>query len=330
VLLAKLNSKILLPQHLTRDQAQLVYKKENRARLEAEPLYITLGEVELPLEHIDRTKDVPNRWHTVKEVIERARTPEDWENVLLMVEGFRGAGLKFLPHWQKKVLRKMFEAKRADLVMRALERVQETKFSLKEQETREVVFLGLRNCAANEGWSKEGTTWALSTIERVIELMEHKLHLGKWAAAPGDPRANPFVIAYPLELAAMKVKKHLGGKDDGSVMKYATRTMAAFKQDDFMTTTLPATLEKLTFQPPEKPYQERGAVTDLRLTVYNFIPVWNGLQTASSVLGSKMPMADDAKKITKDVWKAIQRARNTLEEKKALGNVDEMIEKCKV
>lgn len=132
------------------------------------------------------------------------------------------------------VLRNMFEAGRADMVVRCLERVERTGVSLKDEEVRAKVFMGLRACASDAKWGKDETTWALKSMERVVELMEHRLHLGKWVARPGDARADPVLIGFPLEVAGMRVKKHVAGKDDGSVLTYATRTMAAFAQDDYM------------------------------------------------------------------------------------------------
>jgi len=224
---------------LTHEQELLVYKEKNRARIEAEPLYITLGDVELPLEHIDRTTDIPSKFSIIRQVVDKAQTNEDWENVVRMLEGFHEAGIKLKPEWEEKIVRKLFYAGKGDLVVQALERVRDTGLTLKKEWVRNLVLQGLREKAAASNWQEKKTLAALNSIEHVLELMEHKMHLGKSSAASGDPRASPFVIAYPLELAAMRAKLHLNGEDKGGkVATYALRMMTAFKQDDFMKVSL--------------------------------------------------------------------------------------------
>ncbi|KAF2203956.1 hypothetical protein GQ43DRAFT_388978 [Delitschia confertaspora ATCC 74209] len=331
--LQTLNSRVLLPSHLTHDQRLLIYRQKNRSRIEAEPIHITLGDVELPLEHLNRNTDQPSRWSAIKQVVDLAQTPADWENVVRMLEGFHDAGIRMKPEWEECVVRKMFENGQGHLAVRALERVRETGLSLKREGVRNLVFQGIRSRASESGWKKKETEASLAVMERVIELMENKLHLGKSSASPRDPRASPFVIAYPLELAAMRARKHLDGKDEAAVVhKYAVRLMAAFKQDGFMESTLPTTLtSKLTLPSDFKtPYHEKTAVADLRRNVISFIPVWNALQTSSSVLQKRMPMPDDAKKITDSIWKAMQGAVKELQKREKLGDVKEKIEKCKV
>jgi len=58
--------------------------------------------------------------------------------------------------------------------------------------------------------------------------------------------------------------------------------------------------------------------------------MWHGLQTASTVLGVKMPMAGEAKNIIGMVGKAIQSGKKTLQKNNALRNVKDKLEQCKV
>lgn len=234
-LLSTLNSKVLLPEHLTKDQRKLVYKQENRARLEAEPIEITLGEITLPLEHINRNRDQPSRWDTIRDVVEASKTPEDWENVVRMMEGFRDAGVRLKPRWFEKIVRKLNEAGMQHLVLKSLQRARETGLRLRDEGVVHQVFKGLHDKAAESEWDAAETKKALSFAEQIVELMEKEDHLGKSEPRPQDLRASPFVIAWPLELAAARAKLHTEGQDrDGKVMKYASRLMNAAHQDDFI------------------------------------------------------------------------------------------------
>ncbi|KAF2191797.1 hypothetical protein K469DRAFT_718825 [Zopfia rhizophila CBS 207.26] len=315
-LLSTLNSKVLLPKHLNHDQQLLVYREKNRTRLEAEPIYITLGQVTLPLEHIDRNCDQPDRWRTINDIIRNSSTPSDWENVLRMVEGFHDASIRLKPMWKEKIVRKFNEAGMQHLVLKALQRVERTGLSLKDKGVTGMVFKGIRDKAEGSGWEKEETRKALNLAEQVVELMESKEHLGRTNAMPGDLRASPFVIAVPLELAAVRAKRHTEGQDrDGKVAKYALRIMNALKQDDFLAVTLAAKSRELD-PPREYPTAKakHTAFVTVRKTMYEMIPLWNAIKTAIEVLGSEMPMAEDAKKVTGNIRKALTSGETTLKE----------------
>lgn len=76
-----------------------MYKFENRPHLEAGLIEITLGEITLPLEQIDRNRDQPTRWYVIREVINNRKSNEDWENVVRMMEGFYDASIKLRSSW---------------------------------------------------------------------------------------------------------------------------------------------------------------------------------------------------------------------------------------
>lgn len=235
-MLGQVNSKILLPEHLTKEQSQLVYKKENKARLEAEPMEITLGDVTLPLEHIDRMRDKPKRKTILRKVMQQSETPADWENVVRMLEGFHNAAIRINTPLMVMTVRRLNEAGMHHLVLKALQRAEKTGLRLKETSIVHQVFKGLHDKAARSAWDEAETTKALSFSEQVVELMENKEHLGRLDRGRNDLRASPWVIAVPLELAAARAKRHTDGQDkDGKVLKYASRLMNALHQDDFNT-----------------------------------------------------------------------------------------------
>ncbi|KAF2746122.1 hypothetical protein M011DRAFT_478505 [Sporormia fimetaria CBS 119925] len=231
-LLSKLNSKILLPANLTREQKQLIFKKENKARLEAEPIEITLGDVTLPLEHIDRMKDVPNRWSVLKGVLDNSKTAEDWENVLRAVEGMHAANIRIKPQQYEMIVRRLFHADMPHLVLKAVQRPEKTGLTLAMPGVVNQVMWGLHKHAAKSNWEDKETEKMLRFAEQIVELMENPAHHPKKQSmaklAQIEPNASPLVLAVPLELAAGRAKRHLGGQDtDGKVKKYATRFLDA-------------------------------------------------------------------------------------------------------
>lgn len=229
-LLARTNAKLLLPRHLNHDQQLLVYRERHRTRLEADPIYITLGKVTLPLEHIDRNTDVPDRAKTLHAVLAKSQTPQDWENVLRVVEGFHDAGLRIEDKRYEMVVRKLGEAGMQHLVLKAVQRSSDTGLRLRKEGVTLTVFKTFHDKALRSGW--KATKSALSMAEQVTELMNDKEHLGRQAPLRGDLRASPFVMAVPLELAAIRAKANPEEKEKAAVL--ALRMMKAVHQDDFL------------------------------------------------------------------------------------------------
>lgn len=232
--LTKINSKILFPQHLNHEQRLLVYKQKNIPRLTNEPLYAQIGSVDQQLEPLDIRKDVPNQWEMIKKAVELSKEQDDWENLVLMLEGFHRAGIKIRTPRVLKIIRRANEAQMQHVVLAMLQRAGTTGVSLRHPAVLEAVFAGIHRRASETGWSVTATKKAFSLAEQVADLMEMPAHVQKVNSEELDPRSSPLVISLPLELAATRVLLHGEGKDtDGRVAKYAVRLMAAFKQDDY-------------------------------------------------------------------------------------------------
>lgn len=335
-LLSKLNSKILLPQHLTKEQEDLVYKVKNRPRLEADPIEITLGEVTLALEHIDRNRDVPHRRKHLYQIIEQSKTKEDWENVIRVMEGYESAGIHMRIEWQEKIVKKMRDAGMQHLILKALQRANATGVRLRNWGVVVAVLGAVRSKAAAANWEKEHLEKALKLAEQVVELMEHNDHLGK-AQGEADYRTHPAVIAAPLELAAELAYRHDG--DMEKVKKYAGRLMKGLQQKGFFdaegevislpfshlfscgpTTTnnkqnTTAQLLPLALKRPSD-YQnfflQSQDFFELARDMEALIPIWNGLSTARTVLDAEMPMPTEAEKVQKALRAALDQGLETL------------------
>lgn len=236
-----MNSKVLLPSHLTPEQQRLVYKVENKAKLEAEPVEITLGEVTLPLEHLDRNR-LPNRFQTFNEIVKKSESKDDWENVVRMLEGFENAGIKINPAWQEKVVRKLNRSGNQHLILKALQRAKATGLRMSEYQVLLQVLRSVHDKAALSDWDKEETTKALRLAKQVVELLEDEEHCGGRArgemVSGQDLRGKPPVVALPTELAAVLAERHGGNVEE--VKTLAGRLMAALKQDNYNVSPAPS------------------------------------------------------------------------------------------
>ncbi|EDU42490.1 hypothetical protein A1F94_012462 [Pyrenophora tritici-repentis] len=288
-LLANFNSKVLLPAHLTKQQQKLVYSQESRAKLEAEPVEITLGDVTLPLEHLDRNK-LPDRTRTYRTIIKESKTPEDWENVLRCLEGLKEASLKITMHTKEHVARVLNQAGMYRILLKGLQRVKQTDLSMKYWLVTRQVLRGLHDRAASTGWDEQETAQAFKMATQVIDLMNMDQHCGL-VEEEYDHRGRPEVIAVPTELAAVMAERH--GGDIEEVKKLCKRLVAALEQTNYM-----ETLDKISKlpqqEPAEKKSQQSAFVGDYVYKLMSQIWVWNALSTSRRVLGADMPKADVA------------------------------------
>ncbi|KAF2845283.1 hypothetical protein T440DRAFT_472785 [Plenodomus tracheiphilus IPT5] len=338
--LATLNAKVLLPLHLTKAQKKLVYAQQNRAKLEAEPVEITLGDVTLPLEHLDRNR-LPNRFHTVREIVHLSETPNDWENVVRLLEGFENAGLRTKPRWQELIVRRLCYAGMHHLLLKALQRVKATGLRLTEHGVVMQVVRGIHDKAARADWDREETTKALRMATQVTELMEDPEHHRRPptadVASEWDHRRDPVVIALPTELAAVLAQRH--GGDVAQVRKLANRLVTALQQGDYTTSLgFMADRFRLASDDVEKSIQI-NSVFAIRNDVSQLIIVWNALKTSRTVLGADMPIAAEAKTFETEAHRVLSNGIEALvkynshlgkgQEIEALEYAKDAVERCR-
>ncbi|KAJ4293489.1 hypothetical protein N0V90_008772 [Kalmusia sp. IMI 367209] len=340
-LLSTLNSKVLLPRHLTKEQEKLVYKPENRAKLESEPIEITLGDVTLPLEHIDRNRDQPAFNSTWRDIIRASKTPEDWENVLRVMEGYANAGIQRSPAQFEMVVRNLSKAGMYHLILKALQRPDATGLRLRNWSVVGQVIRAVRERAWKADWNKDELKKALSMAEQVVQLMENDGHAAKTASTT-DPRTQPAVVAVPLEMAAELAYRHDG--DTEKVRRYAVRLMNALKQHDFLSAEIEEVKVRASRSEADyaKTLKQADALTQLANSLTSLIPVWNGLSTARTVLDTEMPMADEAERVQRQLRELLQQGEEALERLSIrqgkqiaksgsdgyLGQVQDAIKKC--
>ncbi|KAH7349016.1 hypothetical protein BKA66DRAFT_516651 [Pyrenochaeta sp. MPI-SDFR-AT-0127] len=298
-LLSIFNSKILLPSHLTKEQQKLVYEQENKAKLDAEPVEITLGDVTVPLEHIDRNR-LPNTWKHFREILAKSETREDFENVVRLLEGFENAGIRVRPQWRELVVRKLNLNGMQHLVLKALQRPKATGLRLRDYNVLVQVLRGVHDKAALSDWTEEDTAKALRLAKQVVELMDDEEHCGEQArgtmASQNDWRGKPAVIALPTELAAVLAERH--GGDVAEVKKFVGRLVNALIQGEF-TTELDAISQRSNQAPTAfaNKASQQDFVTAHCHELLQLVFVWNALKTSHKVLGIDMPLADEASKV---------------------------------
>jgi hypothetical protein len=298
-LLSRFNSRVLLPSHLTKEQQKLVYSQESRAKLEAEPVEITLGDVTLPLEHIDRNQ-LPNRFKTFRRIIKESETKEDWENVVRCLEGFQEAGIKAPSQWQELAIRRLNLAGMNHLVLKMLQRPKATGVSLSNFGVLLQVLRSVHDKAALAEWAEDDTVKAYKQAKQIVELMDNEEHhkgqkrpVKEGEFPEGDWRGRPSVVALPTEMAAVLAERYGGDKEE--VKKLSNRLVNALKQSGYMN-SLDMTSQRtsVTSAAHQNVTRHLAFLKDYCYELLEVLIVWNALKTSRKVLGAEMPLAEEA------------------------------------
>jgi hypothetical protein len=260
-------------------------------------------------------RDIPGRWQSIKSIIELSKTQDDWENVLRIMEGFHNASTPMKTQWKQFIVRRMSLAGQHHLILKAAQKASATGLRLSDVALANTVFQAVHCKALESEWDPKETKKALDLAEKLVELLDDDRHLGKKDVAIGDIRASPYTIAIPLELAAVRAKRHTDGQDtDGKVALYASRFMQATQQDDFLTKIFPDHLARISAPIEAKPklFQTAQSVVQLKGGIQPMIPVWVAVKVARQVLKKDMPLDSDAQTMEEDMTVALKAGEQSL------------------
>jgi hypothetical protein len=230
-ILTNIRQNIILPNIINQRQRKLIRDKSKKEYLENEDVRVNVSGKDIRLEYFNALENSPNRRRTFNEALELSVETQDWQNWPGLLAGIHSAKIKLDPAWQAKFVRKALEAGQLGLVLRCLQDVKNTGLSLRDREIRQLVMSNIRLVALQSGWEEETTRQCLRRAQDVNVMMEKVEHCGGVPMSRTDPRAEPFMISVPLELASrLAVKNQQGEENDDMVLKYALRLVAAFEQ----------------------------------------------------------------------------------------------------
>lgn len=187
---------------------KLVKQQKTRGALETDPVTISIGESEATLEHLDFTKDIPNRKQIISRVLALVKDEsEGWNNVALLLEGFEGSNQPLAKDIKTKILRRMCSTGQMPLAMKILREPARYGITLKREENANTVLAGIFQFAAIEDFQVEQTKGSFAFIEQFLDLLERKEHGGGTrATVREDIRRSPNVAALALGVSSMLVK----------------------------------------------------------------------------------------------------------------------------
>ena len=224
-----MRTKHFIPAYLHKIERRLIFGTKNRQTLEDNPQTIPIGGEDIPLQWMDRRKEVPNRTKLLHKAIDLMAVEgesKDWLNLPALLTGLRHAHATPGPRAMGKIVRKAVEAGRMGSIVLCLQQANHTGMRLDVEEVLEGVVWGLHVTAQRDGWSEESTLKALKAANQVALLLESEEHGGGRHLRQNDPRQRPEVLGVFLELAAVHAYRYLDAKDvDGKVKTYAARLL---------------------------------------------------------------------------------------------------------
>lgn len=290
-ILTTLREKIIMPQHLTSEQRDLIYKAKNHKALVTDPVTATLDGEEFVLKPINRRKDLPRSRQSLYAAVDLMKTKGDWDNFPRLLEGLRHGGLQTSPDLLVRLTRKAGQAGRQDVVLECARQAEATGYYLNNVKVVRQILWWFQAMAVDSGFSAETTKKALSWSEQIFDLMELPEHGGKTPTSVElDPRVQSQTIGILLELAAVRASKHLDGKDtDGKVAKYAEKLAGT----------------SLNFGAPEEP-------SNTSLWVSENLPLLYGMKVALKVLDPTSEVAKNLQAASDSLQKDIDGYRKQL------------------
>lgn len=291
-----------------------MFQKENAARLDAEPIEITLGNVTVPLVPINRARGVPSRRLAIQSIVNNSSTADDWENVLRMVQGFTEAGIPLASDRMEFVVRKLGDAGMQSLIVKAVVRGKETGLQLRKENLIWVVLRQFIKRAEESGWEAEETKKMATMVETIFEALEERQHLGHLELGPGDMRANPLLLGVVAELTARAAKSSGESDVDGKVEKYARRLVVGLKAEGTHVDTVLQEIENITTSGTEdKMWRRFRMLYRVEELLLKLLPLWDALKVSRQVLGREMPDAALAQEWEAKLEKASVQGADMLE-----------------
>ncbi|TKA29508.1 hypothetical protein B0A50_03521 [Salinomyces thailandicus] len=285
--LTALRTTHFIPAALHAPDRRLILGKKNKQQLADNPTTVSIAGEEIPLQWLDRTRDIPNRTTLFHRAVSLMAAEDHWRNLPVLLTGLNNAGLTLPPHTLSKAVRKALVAGRIGLVLQCLEQTSHTGVSLANEEVLQSLLAALHTSAQTGEYSESATRAACKSATHLSHLLENPAHNSKGASLRDqtDPRFRPEVLAVPLELVSIYAYKHTGGQDPtGAVKTLTTRLLDALERHPSLT------------QPSAFAPQSEGPQLDM----IRGLPIYQGLWLAEKILGSEMPKPELARRVCRD------------------------------
>jgi hypothetical protein len=273
-LFTTIRENLFLPAHLSDSQRLLIEKSIYHKQLQAEPYVATISGEDFTLKPLP-IHERPNAQVVLAEALNLMREKKDWDNIPNLLRGIKiatGSGFSERRRHQMmlQVVTRLGRVGHQEVLLECVRRGADTGITLSSRDFATHVISNIARKASDNDFNALDTRRALLWAEQAVDLMEKPEHAGSTSlAGEDDPRISPEIMGIMLQLAAVRVSKHLEGKD--------TERKVASYTEKLLNTPIP--LRQL-------PDSEDGYV--LNPWMWTHVPVLHGMNLAQSLQpGSK-------------------------------------------
>lgn len=269
-----------MPAVLNDAHRQLIYKKKAQKSLEMDPVTVELGDEKFKLEHIDRTKDLPDTRDGVRTALSLFREPKDWWNIKYLLEGLTIAKRRIREPLWKTIINKAGKAGQMEVILECARRSAETSLVLDKPGSVDKIMFWIHYEALFNNFRAEASRKALRMAEQIAFLLEEEKHCGGPAKVGEDPRVSPVVVGVLLQLAGVNSLKMPEDADARKkVESYALRFAGVLERQVDENSTKAG--EQIITEPKNPDAHSRNR--DLR----RLAPLFYAVHNAEQVLGQE-------------------------------------------
>ncbi|KAE8152509.1 hypothetical protein BDV25DRAFT_65396 [Aspergillus avenaceus] len=262
--LNRMREELFIPYGLGSQQQNLIFRQRYHARLEEEPVTVSVGEDDEPflLRPMDHQTRPTKR--DIFDVVTLMKTTKDWQNLIPYLSGLRLANRSVKSPRMQWLVRRAAQSDALGIILEAAKQSGLTRLRLNDMAVVRRIFFELHRKAQNGDFQGADVEKAFTLAQQFVyqmtapEHVEHSVEL--------DPKRKPFVIGTLLELSAARaLSAHEGNDVGGWVRSYALRLLGSWREGNF-----------------------RGDIKEWRSIdqmLQENVPIYNGMKLALEVNG---------------------------------------------
>ena len=210
-----------------------MHKPRLKNILKNSPITLEVDGVVHKFRYLDLTTDLPSTSKTWYKALNLMKTPADFQNVPLLLEGCVRDRRRVPKELRNKIIRRAAMHDSLPVIIDCLLAVKRTGFKLNEAELINDLLTYAQLPAIKSGWSEKNTNAALRQVRLIVNLLEDEAHAPTAETKCHFPfYKDPQVLAARLHLAAAKAVHLQEGKDaDGKVTEYAKELVALWPEN---------------------------------------------------------------------------------------------------
>ncbi|KAH6888584.1 hypothetical protein B0T10DRAFT_56701 [Thelonectria olida] len=155
--LTKIQEKIILPAHLPEKQRKMIFDPNMRNHIKQNPIIIELDGLEHKFTFMNRFHDLPNSKKAFREVLDLMQTKEDWDNLAILLAGYKKAGIKLYKFHYASMIRRAASRNQIHTIIECVKQSSKTGFNL-SQDTHIIqlfLFVGKEKPETAVKWNDE-------------------------------------------------------------------------------------------------------------------------------------------------------------------------------